>query len=105
MLEHLQGEIGFIQWHWDRMRPNWDFAGDFKEFLTVLTGIGGDAAQFLFVEQMPLVIERWDCAQVNPRHRQNTTTIQRLQRAEYEVAGRCEQDCRIQWRRRWVMGP
>ena len=44
MLEHLQGEIGFIQRHWSGMRPDWDVAGDFKEFLAVSTGIGGDAA-------------------------------------------------------------
>jgi hypothetical protein len=78
--------------------------GEVQEGPRIRSSIGRDRADFTLLEQVSLIVERRNVAQVNSCHRQSAAPIQRLQRGQHEVADRREQDGRIQRNRRRVVG-
>src|SRR5918993_2567461 len=61
--------------------------GECQELLAVGTGVGGDAADLPFEEQVALVVERGNLAQVDAGDCQRATPVERGEGDRYEVAG------------------
>src|SRR5581483_6474649 len=73
-------------------RADRDLRGEREQLGTVLAGVGGDAADLALLEQLGVVVERRDRAQVDAGDRQRPTAVERPQRHRHEIAGGCEQD-------------
>jgi len=66
-------------------------------------GVRTDRANLALLEQMSLVIQGGDVAEMDARDRQRPATVQRLQRRQHQVADRCEQDRGVELHR-WRIG-
>src|ERR1700730_6696158 len=100
VLKHAERAVGLGKAHPERMGADGNFAGDFEKLLTVRARVGGHAAQLALVEKMALVVERGDRAQVNTGDRENSAAVECLQCRRHQLAGRGEQDRRVElvWR-------
>src|SRR5262245_11999982 len=78
------------------------FAGETKELSAVVSGVGGDAANLSLVEQVSLVVQGRDVAEVDARDRQSAAPVERGERRWDQVTDGCEQDRRIQRFRRRI---
>ena len=67
-----------------------------QELLPVVPGVGGHAPQGPLLEQVPLVVEGGDVAQVDAGDGQRPTPVQGGQRGRDEGADRGEQDGGVQ---------
>src|ERR1700722_12328811 len=65
---------------------------ELQELPAVGPGVGRDAAQFLLVEQLALVVQRRGVGQVDPGHGEHPAPVERPQRHRHQVPDRREQD-------------
>ena len=79
------------------------FAGKAEEGPRVGAGVRGHRANLTLLEQMPLIVQGGNVAEVNTGDRQRPTAIQRLQRRQHQIADGCEQDCGVE-PYRWRIG-
>ncbi len=75
-----------------------------EELPGLVAGVGGDAAQRAFAEQVPLIVQRRDVAEVDSGDRQRRPGVQGLQGDGHQLAGGREQDRRVQGFGRAVRG-
>ena len=81
-----------------------DLCGDAEELLAVGPGVGRDAAQLAFLEQLRGVVQRRDVTQVDTGHGEGAAPVQGTQGHRNQVAGRSEEDGGIQRIRRLLLG-
>jgi hypothetical protein len=55
-----------------------------QDLPSVVAGVGRHAAQHTLLEQVLLVVERWDVGQVDARHRQRAARVERGERRAHE---------------------
>ena len=79
-------------------------AGQRQQVLTVGAGVRRDARQRPLPEEMALVVEPGDVAQVDAGHRQRAALVERRQRDRDQFARRGEHDRGVQPLRRFVVG-
>ena len=63
-------------------------------------GVGGDAYKRFFPEEVAVVVERRDVADVDPGENEGAAPLEGLQSDGHELAGWSEEDRRIEWHRR-----
>ncbi len=71
-----------------------------QELLPVLPGVGRDTLQRPLLEEMVLVIEDRDVAEMDARDGQRPAAVERGQRGWHQGADGCEEDGRVEWFRR-----
>ena len=79
-------------------------SGEAQEVVTVLAGIGGDAAELPFLEQMLLVAQYGNVGEVDTGHRQGAAPVQRSQCRRHQLPGGGEQDRGVDRLRWWIVG-
>jgi hypothetical protein len=75
-----------------------------QELAAVLTGVGGDADQRSLLEEMLLIVQSRYVAQIDAGHGQGAATIQGGQRHRHQLSHRSEENGRVQWLGRPVLG-
>ena len=77
--------------------------GETQKVVTVLAGIGRDAADLPFLEQMLLISQYGDVGEVNTGHRQGAAPVQCGQRRRHQLPGGGEQDRGVNRLRWWIV--
>ncbi len=73
----------------------WDLGGQGQELLAVAPGVGGDAGEGPLLEQVALVVEAGDVAEVDPGYGERATSIQGRQPGGDQGAHGREEDGRV----------
>src|SRR5438105_2299147 len=81
-----QGAVGGVQRVWGGGDPQWVFGGEAEELPRVGAGVGGDAAQLAFLEEVVLVHQRREVGQVDAGDGQCAAPVQGGQGGRHEVA-------------------
>ena len=95
LLEIEERFVRMLERVWDGVRRERDLDGEPQQGLTVGARIGRDALQHLFLEEMALVVKRWDRREMDARDSQSRTAIEHGERSRHELASRLGQRLRL----------
>src|SRR5262245_32451546 len=85
-------------------RPDVVTEGQCEELPAVVTGVGGDAAQFLLIEQLVFIVQRRCVGQMDPGNCEDPATVKCSHRDRHEIPDWREQDRAVQGFRRRIIG-
>ena len=95
MLEVRQRLIGRVKRIAVRGHPQVMLGREREKLTRVLPGVGRDAPELAFLEQVLLIVKRRDIGQVDPGDGQRAAPVERLERGRHDVAHRSEQYRRV----------
>ena len=99
-----EGIIGTAEWILRRRDGDAMASREREELAGIVAGIGGHRAQLAFEEQMPLIVQHRNVAEIDARDGQRAATVERLEGRQHQIADRREQNGGVQLHRRAFVG-
>ncbi len=87
------------------VRHERDLDGEPQQGIAIGTRVGRDALQRPLLEEVALVVERWDLREMDARDSQGRTAIEHGERSRHEFASRREKNRRVEWMRGAIEAP
>ena len=91
-LERLQRVIRLIEGESLRAGPDWNRRGFTQEIESVLAGIGSDASDYPFSEEITIIFEWWNGAHMDSCERQRPASFKGPQGRNHQFTGGSEHD-------------